>query len=83
MRLSLTFVAVAAALAAGPALAERPGSDWVKPVKVIAALEQRGYELIKIEPDDGRWEGEALKAGVKYDFHADPLTGRITRLERD
>ncbi len=87
MRVPLLLAAAttlaAVTLAVSPALAERPGPNWVKPAKVITELESRGYQLTKIEADDGRWEGEAIKAGVKYDFHADPRTGRILRLERD
>ena len=46
-------------------------------------LEAKGYRVIKIETDDGHWEGEAVRRGAKFDFHGDPHSGRITKLERD
>lgn len=84
MRIALLLAAATVTVAAAsPALADRPGPGWVKPVKVIVELERRGFQVTEIEADDGRWEGEAVKNGEKFDFHADPRSGRITRLERD
>jgi len=37
-----------------------------------------GYTSIReIEADNGRWEGEGIKNGVRMDFHADAKTGTI------
>jgi hypothetical protein len=73
--------AFAAAFVAGTAsfaLADRPGADWMPAERVIAKLKAAGYtEISKIEADDGRWEGEGMKAGQWMDFHADPRTGAI------
>ena len=39
-----------------------------------------GYTSItELEADDGRWEGEGMKNGVKMEFHVDPKTGVITK----
>ena len=51
-----------------------PCSWWLK----------SGYkQVIQLEADDGRWEGEGIKNGQKMDFHADPKTGVITSEELD
>jgi hypothetical protein len=77
----LAALAFAAAFVAGSAtfaLADRPGPDWMPAEQVILKLKAAGYsEIAKIEADDGRWEGEGMKAGRWMDFHADPHTGAI------
>ena len=78
----LAAVVFAVALSAGslnPARAERPGPDWMPAQQVIEQALKSGFtQVIKIEADDGRWEGEGIKDGKKMDFHADPKTGVIT-----
>lgn len=66
-----------------PAIADTPGTHWIARSKVTTMLERRGYTVTKIEADDGRWEGVAVGKGGKYEFHVDPHTGRITKMERD
>ena len=80
---STLTVCVATILLAAPALADRPGRNWISRERVSRVLAQRGYHMTKIEADDGHWEGEAKRRGVKYDFHVDPHSGRVTKLERD
>ncbi len=52
---------------------------------VKSKLMEQGYTSIsKIEADDGQWEGEGMKKdGMKYDFHADAKTGKITKEKMD
>lgn len=60
------------------ARADQPAPDWRPMEQVIAKVLQSGYSLIsKLKADDGRWEGEGIKNGMKMDFHADPKTGVI------
>lgn len=82
----LRTILIAAVTAAGlgaPALADVPGKNWISTAKVKAILAKRGYQVTKLEADDGHWEGEARKANVTYDFHVDPRSGAITKMERD
>lgn len=77
---------IIAALAAGtsaPTLADVPGREWISSAKVTAMLAKRGYRVTKIEADDGHWEGDAVRRGLKYEFHVDPHNGRVTKMERD
>ena len=63
---------------AGYALADTPGKDWMPADQVIQKLMSEGYTSIsEIEADDGHWEGEGIKNGVKMEFHADAKTGAI------
>jgi hypothetical protein len=76
-----TSLAVVLAIAGSSslALADTPGADWMPAEQVKQKLMQAGYtQVIKIEADDGRWEGEGIKDGKKMEFHADPKTGAIT-----
>lgn len=82
------FIAAAAtvsalALFATPATADRPGRNWIGSGKVRQILAKRGYHMTKVEADDGHWEGEATRRGRNYEFHVDPHTGAVTKLERD
>lgn len=79
----LALAVLAAGVVSAPALADMPGKGWIKREQVGQMLARKGYHLTKIEADDGHWEGEATRKGVKYEFHADPRTGRLTKLQRD
>lgn len=84
------LIAVAAAATAAlvtpafaPAFADVPGANWIDSAKVTAMLAKQGYRVTKIEADDGHWEGEAIKENARFDFHVDPHSGRITKMEPD
>ncbi|TCU53832.1 YpeB-like protein with putative protease inhibitory function [Novosphingobium sp. PhB57] len=79
----LLLIAVTAVCFSSPALADMPGKGWISSEKVKSMLLERGYRVTKLEADDGHWEGEATKANVNYDFHVDPRSGAITKMERD
>lgn len=81
-----TGLALAGALGASAAWADQPGADWkVNKDQAEASLKAAGYtQITKIEADDGHWEGEGVKAdGMKYDFHVDPYSGKVTKDEMD
>lgn len=83
MRLMPIALLATMALPAAPALADRPGKNWISSQRASNILRQRGYRVTKIEADDGHWEGEARRGGRNYEFHVDPRSGRVTKLERD
>lgn len=84
MKMRMTMAAaLAAAVMTTPALADQPGRGWISMDKVMHMLAKRGYTVTKIEADDGHWEGEATRQGRHYEFHVDPHSGRITKMERD
>ena len=75
-------IALAAALALGlatPALADRPGADWISIEQATQKARDAGYaQVTEIEADDGRWEAKGVKNGQTYEFHIDPRTGAIS-----
>ena len=74
-----TFALVLSAAGVDLATADQPGPDWMPAQQVIEKVLKSGYtQVVQIEADDGRWEGEGIKNGQKMDFHADPKTGVIT-----
>lgn len=78
-------IALGSAMGAGShARADQPGADWMPAQQVKEKLMQSGYsQITELEADDGRWEGEGIKNGVKMEFHADPRTGAIIKEKRD
>ena len=76
---------VAAALtvgAAGIAYADMPGADWMTKEQVTSKLKGMGYtQVMKLEADDGHWEGHATKDGQTFEIHVDPHTGALTKNE--
>lgn len=76
-----TFLALSLMLGlSGPmgAMADQPGPDWMPMEQVKAKLMASGYSSItKIEVDDGHWDGEGIKNGMKMKFELDPKTGDI------
>ncbi|MBE7218453.1 MAG: PepSY domain-containing protein [Caulobacteraceae bacterium] len=83
VRIVPALVAVAGFAWAPLAWADSPGPGWTPRAQVVKRLGRQGYRVTKIEADDGHWEGEAVRRHVRYEFHVDPHTGRITKMERD
>jgi uncharacterized membrane protein YkoI len=85
MKMSIGFTAFV--LLAGVAAAsakDQPGTDWISADEVKSKLIAAGYSsIVKIEADDGHWEGEGMKDGQKHEFHVDPHTGAITQDKED
>ena len=74
----MTLALVLACATTSPAFADQPGADWMPADQVEQKLMAAGYTSItEFEADDGHWEGEGVKHGVKMQFHADPKTGAI------
>ncbi|WP_020179699.1 PepSY domain-containing protein [Methylopila sp. M107] len=84
-----TFAALSLAAALGlasaaPALADRPGADWLPIDQAIEKLKAAGYTAVsELEADDGRWEGKGVKDGKTLEFHLDPKTGAISNEHLD
>ncbi len=80
-------IALAAALTLGlaaPALADRPGADWIGIEQATQKAKDAGFEQVtEIEADDGRWEAKGVKNGKTYEFHIDPRTGAISNEHLD
>lgn len=84
MKMVLGFAAASLLVGAVamPALADKPGPDWITAEQAKAKLTAAGYTSVtKIEADDGHWEGKGVKNGQAREFHVDPHTGAITKDE--
>ena len=75
---ALSFPAdpVAAAAAQG-SYAGKTGDEITK------SLEDQGYEVRKIETEDGYLEAYALLNGARFEIYVDPETGKIVKIEQD
>jgi hypothetical protein len=58
---------------------DQPGTHWISKEAAIARVKALGYDAVRLEADDGNWEGEATKAGQFYDIHVDPHSGELTQ----
>lgn len=82
--LALAIAASLASVGISFAKEDKPGADWMPSDQVRQMLMSKGYtSVIKLEADDGHWEGEGMKNGVKVEFHVDPRTGAITKEQPD
>lgn len=81
-----TALAAALALPLGfvSAASELDGATLGKTVgEITASLTAQGYEVRKIEPEDGRLEAYALKDGKRYEVYVDAATGVVTKVEAE
>lgn len=76
-----TIMMVAALGLSSAALADQPGRNWLGRPALTQAVAKQGYQITKVEADDGHWEGEMTKGQKLYEFHADPLSGHLTKIE--
>lgn len=77
MKTALATLALATMLAT-PALADKPGADWMSMEGVIAKLKTAGYgNFREIEADDGRWKVVADKDGRTLKLKLDPKTAEV------
>lgn len=62
----------------GIAYAGQPGPDWMPLEKVKEKLMSSGYtSIIKLDADDGHWDGEGIKNGKVMEFDLDPKSGEV------
>jgi hypothetical protein len=84
IRATLLSLAAAAAIAA-PALAEVTVGAMVghDEAEVRQTLTADGYEVRKVETEDGEIEAYALKDGKKLEVYVDAATGAVTRIKAE
>ena len=51
--------------------------------EISAALTEKGFEVRKVEREDGYLEAYALKEGGRYEIYVDPKTGNFVKASRD
>lgn len=85
--ISLTAAAaIGAGLALTPVLAGATAKDEYlgkADAEIRAALEQDGYEVRKIETEDGYLEAYAMRDGQRFEIYVDPESGKVVKIEED
>lgn len=74
MRHSLKLLALALALPAAAAFASEGTPSAETQAKIRDLLTAQGYDVRKIESEDGQYEAYALKDGKKYEVY---LNGKL------
>ncbi|MDP6952112.1 MAG: PepSY domain-containing protein [Alphaproteobacteria bacterium] len=79
------MISTAIALYAGAAAATVMSGDYVGKTKaeIAANLEQHGYEVRKVEDEDGELEAYAILDRQRFEIYVDPQTGNVVKIERD
>ena len=78
----LLFALSLAVIFGTSAMADTPGKDWLTSAQVTEKLKGLGFtRVIKLEADDGHWEGDAVKDGKIFEIHVDPHSGELTKSE--
>jgi hypothetical protein len=79
MKALLLIVSIMVAVSSA-AMADVPGKDWLTPAQVTEKLLGLGYtQIVKLEADDGHWEGDAVKDGKVYEVDIDPHSGAVIK----
>ena len=73
------------AVTSGLVLAAAQEGDYAGKTEadIVSSLEQQGYEVRKVEKEDGYLEAYALLDGVRYEIYVDPTSGKIIEIEED
>lgn len=81
------FTLIAAlALAASPVLAFDLTTDTqlgTSSDEIRASLKDLGYDVRKIEDEDGKIEAYVVKDGKMAEIYVDPKTGKISKIEME
>jgi hypothetical protein len=72
-------------LAGGPAYAAdlceaHPKAQWMKPDAIRSKAEAMGYEVRKVDEEDGCWEVKWTKEGKRVEAYFDPVTGDVVKV---
>ncbi len=59
--------------------------DYVGKTKadIAASLEQQGYEVRRLEEEDGNLEAYAVRDRQRFEIYVDPQTGNVVKIEQD
>ncbi|MBY6065928.1 PepSY domain-containing protein [Leisingera aquaemixtae] len=82
MRQTLKLAALALALPAAAALASDGTPSAETQAKIRDLLTGQGYEVRKIETEDGLYEAYALKDGKRYEFYLNDKI-EVVKIEED
>lgn len=79
-----TTAAAALVLLAGTATAAVVNGDYVGKSKAEIAqnLEQQGYEVRKVETEDGNLEAYAILDRKRVEIYVDPQTGNVVKIKQ-
>jgi hypothetical protein len=78
-------LAVVLALPVGTAIASEldGASVGTTAAEITESLTAKGYEVRKVEPEDGMLEAYALKDGHRYEVYVDTATGLVSKVEAE
>jgi len=57
-------------------------SQWMSKTEVIEFVVQQGYEVRKVEVENGCYEVYAKKDGKRFELFVNPLTGSIEKTKQ-
>lgn len=60
-----------------------PRDQWLSASQIVEKLSAQGYSVKEVEVDDGGYEVEMTKDGVRYDANVHPATGEVLTAHDD
>lgn len=84
-QLAAAAIVAAIALPASLALAAVAAGDYAgkTEAEIAESLKQQGYEVRKVESEDGYLEAYALQEGARYEIYIDPASGKVVQIKQD
>lgn len=58
-----------------------PKSEWMPKEGIVKSLTTKGYEIRKVEVEEGCYEIYALKDGKRLEIFVNPTTGLIEKIK--
>ncbi len=88
MKTRTLFAIAALAMMSGTALASssdcnEPKDKWMSINEARAKVSALGYDVRKVEVDDGCYEVYGTKNGRRYEVYINPVTAEVVKLEQD
>ena len=82
--IATTTAAAALALLAGTATAAVVNGDYVGKSKaeIAQSLEQQGYEVRKVDTEDGNLEAYAVLDRKRFEIYVDPQSGNVVKIKQ-
>jgi len=79
---ALLIAAAAAARADDNICVEHPRSDWMTEDKLAETATQLGYDVRKVEEEDGCWEVKGFdQQGNRVEVYFDPVSAEVMRIK--
>ena len=76
---AMAFVAMGTAASAGEICKPYEESQWMSEEDITKKVTEMGYEIKKLDKEDGCWEVKGMKDGQQVEAYFDPTTAELVK----